>query len=104
MILNTLNTLTEHASPYIAHGLLAIFGAFVHATKAHRDNKSKTLVDFLSLVFMSSFSGIMFSLVGLSLFGIDSYTTLAMAGTGGFLGVEGMALVIKYVENRTKVK
>lgn len=100
-----IHSIGEQATPYIAHGLLAIFGAFVHATQVYRDRKAKkTIIDFLSLAFMSSFSGIMFSLIGLSMFGTNSYLTLAMAGTGGFMGVEGMAVVIEYIKNRTKAK
>ena len=93
-------TITQQASPYIAHGILAIFGAFVHAAKAHRDGSSKNFIDFISLTLMSSFSGVMFALIGLEMFGEQSYLTLAMAGTGGFIGVEGMTYIIAYVTKR----
>lgn len=87
-------------TPYVAHGLLALFGAFVHAAKSHREGESKTVVDFLVLMIMSSFSGVMFALIGLETFGEASYLTLAMAGTGGFIGVEGMTYVIQLIRNR----
>lgn len=77
------------------HGAIAFFGAVTHALSAHRKGQSKSLADFVSLTLMSSFSGVMFSLIGLHLFAGDAYITLAMAGTGGFLGVEGMAWVVE---------
>jgi flavodoxin len=76
------------------HGSLALFGAVVHASKAYRDGKSKTWVDFFTLTIMSSFSGVMFALVGLYFFADQVYLSTAMAGVGGFLGVEGLTLVI----------
>jgi hypothetical protein len=98
-----MHELQSQIAPYFAHGMLAIFGALVHATKSYREGKSKTPVDFLALIIMSSFSGVMFALVGLEAFGTDSYLTMAMAGTGGFVGVEGMTFVIGYVSKRFKI-
>jgi len=79
----------------VAHGGLAFFGALVHASKAHRSGQSKTLFDFLILTLMSSFSGVMFALLGMYLFQDNAYLSMAMAGTGGFLGVEGMTIIVE---------
>lgn len=76
------------------HGGLAFFGALVHACKAHRSGQSKTLIDFILLTLMSSFSGVMFALLGVYLFQDNTYLSMAMAGTGGFLGVEGMTIIV----------
>ena len=89
-------------SPYIAHGLLAVFGALVHASNAHRNGNTKNATDFLALAFMSSFSGVMFALLGLEMFGPVSYLTMAMAGAGGFIGVEGMTFVLIYLRIKKK--
>lgn len=96
------DALTQQASPYIAHGILAVFGAIVHASKAHREGKSKNFLDFCLLTLMSSFSGVMFALMGFEMFGSTSYLTLAMAGTGGFIGVEGMTFITSYLVDRFK--
>jgi len=87
-------------APLITHGVLAIFGALVHASKAYRAGETKSPVDFIALAFVSSFSGVMFALIGLYLFGEASYITAAMAGTGGFVGVEGMTWVVEFVRTR----
>ena len=92
--------ITPYSSPFIAHGLLASFGAFVHASKVYRAGGTKNSLDFLLLTVMSSFSGVLFALVGSEMFGPESYITLAMAGTGGFLGVEGIAYAIELLKKR----
>lgn len=83
----------------IVHGIFAFFGAIVHALDSHRKGKSKSLLEFFALTVMSSFSGAMFALIGLYFFPENIYITAAIAGTGGFLGVEGMAIVVDRVKN-----
>lgn len=91
---------TSIETPLITHGVLAIFGALVHASKAYRAGETKSPIDFIALAFVSSFSGVMFALIGLYLFGEASYITAAMAGTGGFVGVEGMTWVVEFIRIR----
>lgn len=81
----------------LLHGVLALFGALVHALKSHRSGNSKTLSDILMLTTMASFSGVMFAIIGLQIFEDQVYLSLAMAGTGGFLGVEGMSIVVEKI-------
>lgn len=84
-------------STIAAHGTIAIFGAVVHALKAHRDGKSKAWSDFPILLIMASFSGVMFGLIGINYLPQETYLTMVMAGSGGFLGVEGMSLIVARV-------
>lgn len=77
------------------HGLMAFFGAIVHAAKAHRAGNSKTWLDFVTLTIMASFSGVMFALVGFAFFPESGYLRIAFTGMGGYLGVEGMTLIIE---------
>lgn len=74
------------------HALLALFGACAHAIVAHRNGSSKGLLDFALLTLMSSFSGVVFALIALHTFDSE-YMTLAAAGAGGFLGVEGLTIL-----------
>lgn len=76
-----------------AHAVIAVFGAIVHAANSYRNGTSKTWMDFFTLTIMASFSGVMFALLALYLFPTGGYLTLAIAGTGGFLGVEGMTII-----------
>lgn len=86
-----------------AHGLLAIFGALVHASNAHRKGASKTLLDFLILTLMASFTGILFALVAFSVFD-NPYLTLAFTATGGYWGVEGIAWLIEVLKTALSTK
>lgn len=81
----------------VKHGVVAFFGALVHALNAYRNGDTKNAVDIISLTVISSFSGVMFAFIGLHFFQEGSYLTLAFAGSGGFLGVEGMSIIIKFV-------
>lgn len=85
-------------SPIATHGAVAFFGALVHALNAQRNGGTKSVIDVITLTVISSFSGVMFALIGLHFFGEGSYFTLAIAGSGGFLGVEGMGIVVKIVK------
>jgi len=74
------------------HATVALFGAIVHASNAHRNGTSKGLLDFALLTVMSSFSGVIFALIAFQFFD-NPYMTLAIAGSGGFLGVEGLTII-----------
>jgi hypothetical protein len=89
--------LVQHpgAKEIAIHALMAFFGATVHAAKAHRAGSSKTWVDFITLTIMASFSGVIFALVGFGLFPESEYLRIAFTGMGGYLGVEGMTLIIE---------
>lgn len=80
------------------HGFVAFFGALVHALNAHRHGDTKSPLDILVLTVISSFSGVMFAFIGLHFFADGSYFTLALAGTGGYMGVEGMGFLVKIVK------
>ena len=94
--------LTTQFTPFLAHGLLALFGAFTHAAVSYRSGGTKSFGDFMILVVISSFSGVMFALMGAEFFGPDSYRTLAMTGTGGFIGIEGMTWVTTFIKSKFK--
>ncbi len=90
------------SSQVIAHGSLAIFWAIVHALNAHRQGKTKSFLDFIVLVIMSSFTWVMFTLLALHLFPMATYLLFAMSGAGWYLGVEWMSMVVWYLKNRIK--
>lgn len=86
------------AKTFLIHGLAAFFGALAHALNAHRRGESKTILDFTSLLLISSFTGSMFFLLGFHFLGRDSYFTIVLGGSGGWLGVEGMALLVSFIK------
>lgn len=96
-MLDQATELVQHpgAKEIAIHGLMAFFGAIVHAAKAYRSGSSRTWLDFITLTIMASFSGVMFALVGFALFPESGYLRIAFTGMGGYLGVEGMTLIIE---------
>ena len=97
-----LDNINNSNTPFIIHGLLALFGAIVHALQAHRAGRVKSPIDMLALVFMSSFSGVIFTLLALNFAPDQPYLTYALAGTGGYLGIEGMSYVLELITRRIK--
>lgn len=95
--------ITEPVSISIAtkHGILAIFGGIIHALSAYRRGETRGLLDILILATISSFTGVIFALVALNIYS-DNYLTYAIAGVGGFIGVEGMAWITDYVKSKIK--
>ena len=89
-------------SQVIAHGSLALFWAIVHALKAHRSWDSKTIVDFLILVIMSSFTWVIFTLLALHFMPAAPYLAYAASGAGGYLWVEAMSLIVVLIKNKFK--
>lgn len=87
-------------SALATHGALALFWAIVHALDAHRKGQSKTFTDGIILIVMSSFAGVMFTILGLHLFPTSTYLVYAMSGAGWYIGVEGMSMVIKYIKSK----
>lgn len=82
----------------IAHGVAAIFGGLTNALNAQRNGKTKGLLDVIILTIISSFSGVVFAFVAMSMFD-NLYITIAAAGSGGFLGVEGLAVIAKRAQD-----
>ena len=87
-------------SQVVYHWGLAVFWAVVHALNAHRQGKSKSVIDFFVLVIMSSFTWVMFTLIAFHLFPSATYLIFAMSGTWGYLGIEGMGMVVEYVKKK----
>ncbi len=81
----------------VSHAFIAIFGGLVHALNAHRHGDTKGLGDIAVLSIISSFSGIIFALASMYFFQ-NTYLTLAIAGSGGYVGVEGLGALSKKLQ------
>lgn len=83
------------------HGILAVLGGITHALSAYRKGETKGFLDIVILSVISAFTGVIFALVALYLYP-DTYLTYAIAGTGGFIGVEGMSWLTEFVKRKLK--
>lgn len=90
------------SSQVLTHASLAFFWAIVHALNAHRQGTSKTLLDWLILTIMSSFTWVMFTLVWLYIFPTATYLLFAMSGAGWYVWVEWMSFILWIIKNRIK--
>lgn len=84
-------------SQLLGHAAFALFGGVVHALVAYRKGEAKTLLDIAILVIISSFSGVLFSLLASVTVPSQPYLIYAAAGAGGFLGVEGLSAISKKI-------
>lgn len=73
---------------------------FSGLAKSLADGKKK-LWDVFTGVIISGFSGTMFAVASMALFGDEHfYLTMVMAGSGGFLGVEGINWLAEKVKRK----
>jgi len=87
-------------SKYTAFIAMAALGGLVHSLVAFRGGKTKGWRDFIALSIVSGFAGIMWSLLALSYFPENIYLISFAAGMGGYLSVEGMALLVATLEKK----
>lgn len=85
----------------LKHGILAVSGGIVHALSAYRRGETRGVLDIIILSVISAFTGVIFAFVALSLYP-DTYLTFAIAGVGGFVGVEGMSWITEFVKSKLK--
>lgn len=86
----------------IKHGSLALFWAIVHALSDHRSWKSKSFLDFIILIIMSSFTWVMFTLLALHTIPDSPYLIYAMSWTWWYLWIEWMSVLVGYLKNKIK--
>ncbi len=99
-----LHALTLKLEPMqFLYGAVAIIGGVARYLNSFTTGTPFNFGIFLASVFVSGFSGYMFSLVGLSM-GLPQAFIFIMAGMGGFMGDQTMKLVAEYVQTKTKTK
>lgn len=84
------------------HAVIALFGGIANAINKHRTGESKTLMDFIALAIMSSFFGVLFGFIAIHTYPNSEYLTMAVAGTGGWLGIESTGLLTDFIKSRFK--
>lgn len=84
----------------VNHFTIAFFGGLAHAINKHRNGESKTVVDFLLLTIMSSFFGVLFGFLAISLYPNNEYLTMAVAGSGGWFGIESTGVLFSIISKK----
>lgn len=88
---------------FIKHGVIALFGAITQALIEHRELRSRTFMDFLILIIIGSFTGVMFGLIALNFFPDNQYVSLSITGAGAVMGKEGLAMLSKKLMDMLRV-
>lgn len=89
-------------SKWLVMGLWSLFGGIVHAISQHRKQKVTSLLDGVALAFVSGFAGMMWGLVAIKVYGQDLTMVAFASGLGGFMSLEGLAVLINYVKSKIK--
>jgi len=87
-------------SKYLVFIAMAALGGLVHSLVEFRGGKTKGWKDFIALSVVSGFAGIMWSLLALTYFPNNIYLISFAAGMGGYLSVEGMALLMVTIKKK----
>ena len=82
-------------SEIIKHGMIAIAAGVAHALSEGRrvGTRTEQCLEFIASVLIASFSGVIFGLIALEMFGQGSYLSLAITGAGGFIGSKGLKMI-----------
>ena len=80
---------------FIKHGVIALFGAITQALIEHRELRSRTFFDFVVLIIVGSFTGVMFGLLALNFFPNNQYISMSITGAGAVMGKEGLSMLSK---------
>lgn len=80
-------------------------GAMARAFHEMRTNKKFSWLGFLTAFITSTFSGVIFVLVAISILGQENMTVIAyIAGMGGWLGVEWLTMVTERLKKIFRVE
>jgi hypothetical protein len=85
---------------YVFFGLMAFFGGIVHSLVTYRRGEIRNRWDFVALSVISGFCGMMWSLLTLIYFPENVFVIAFASGMGGYLSVEGLALIVIYFKNK----
>lgn len=79
------------------HAMIAFMAGIAHALQNGDTRKElgrwERVGEFIASTLIASFSGVIFGLLALSYFGGESYMTLAITGSGGFVGAKGLKMI-----------
>lgn len=81
---------------------VGLFGAIVHAVNAFKKGEKPSLPDFFINTLTSSFSGLMFGLLAFYSFS-NIVIILMVTGIGAYLGIEGLGIVVKFVQSALRI-
>jgi hypothetical protein len=87
-------------SKWIVFTLWAALGGITHALVEKRKGGIKDLLDGFILALISGFAGLMWGLLALKFYPNDMVIVSFASGLGGFMSLEGLAIMSTYIKNK----
>lgn len=84
---------------YVLYFATALFGGIAHALVIQRRGGVKSKTDFLGLAIISGFAGCMWILLALNFFPEKIFLVAFAAGFGGYMSVEGLAMLAAKIQD-----
>lgn len=88
-------------SEIVRHAIIAFLAGVAHALNERAGKKESSkwekVGEFTASALIASFSGVIFGLFALQYFGEGSYLTLALTGSGGFIGAKALKVISESV-------
>lgn len=92
-------------SKWIIIGIFSLFGAVARSLVSLSKGEIKSPFDFFSLVIVSGFAGVMWSLFTARLYADDLAILGFIAGMGSYMSVQGLSFIVaKIVQNKFKIE
>jgi hypothetical protein len=91
-------------SKWIILTLWSALGGITHALVEKRKGGVKDLLDGFILALISGFAGLMWGLVAIKFYPNDVIMVSFASGLGGFMSLEGLAIMATYIKNKFYVK
>lgn len=91
-------------SKWVALTLWSILGGVTHALVEKRKGSVVGFVDGIILAVISGFAGLMWGLIAIHFYHDDLVVVAFASGMGGFMSLEGLALIFTYFKNKFLTK
>lgn len=91
----------RHFPVEVVYIFLAISGGVARSLNSYNNNGKFAFSHFLASIFVSGFSGWMFSLLGQSL-SLPQTFIFMMSGIGGFMGEQALKFLADYITKKIK--
>lgn len=91
-------------SKWVALAIWAIIGGVTHSLAEHRKGRVRSILDGLILSLISGFAGLMWGLLAVHFFNNDIVYIAFFSGLGGFMSLEGLALMATYIKRKILTK
>lgn len=89
---------------WIAYSIWSVFGGLVHTLTEHRKGRIRSWKDGMVLTIISTFTGSLWTLLALHVYPNDTAMVILAGGLGGFLSLNGLAMVLTYFKNKFGIK